>query len=129
MKHLKTVICIFALACLGSTFLPQAMAGEWNEKTIMTFNEPVELPGVTLPARSYVFELADSSSDQDIVQVFNEDESHLYATILTIPAYRMKPTDKSVVTFRERRAGSPEAIKVWFYPGKHYGEEFVYPKA
>jgi LPXTG-motif cell wall-anchored protein len=33
------------------------------------------------------------------------------------------------MTFRERPAGQPEALRAWFYPGKNWGEEFVYPKA
>ena len=32
------------------------------------------------------------------------------------------------MTFRERGEGQPEAIHAWFYPGKEWGEEFVYPK-
>jgi len=53
----------------------------------------------------------------------------IYATILAIPNYRLKATDKTVVTFRERPAGEPEALRAWFYPGRNWGEEFVYPKA
>jgi hypothetical protein len=34
-----------------------------------------------------------------------------------------------VVTFHERPAGEPEALRAWFYPGKNWGDEFVYPKA
>jgi hypothetical protein len=33
------------------------------------------------------------------------------------------------MTFRERPAGEPEALRAWFYPGRNWGEEFVYPKA
>jgi hypothetical protein len=33
------------------------------------------------------------------------------------------------MTFRERPAGEPEALRAWFYPGRQWGEEFVYPKA
>ncbi len=128
MKHVKTLVFVFALACLGAALAPQARADEWNRKTIMTFSAPVELPGVVLPAGTYVFKLADSSSDRDIVQVFNKEENHLYGTILAIPDYRVEPTDKTVVTFSERPAGSPEAIKTWFYPGDTDGYEFVYPK-
>jgi len=128
MKHLKILMFVFTLACLGATLLPQAKAGQWSEKTTMTFNAPVEIPGVVLPAGTYVFKLADSQSDRNIVQVFNKDENQLYATILAIPDYRMDPTDKTVVTFEERTTGSPEAIKAWFYPDNTYGEEFVYPK-
>ena len=40
----------------------------------------------------------------------------------------MKPTDKTVLTFKERGENQPEAIKAWFYPGETWGQEFVYPK-
>ena len=68
-------------------------------------------------------------SDRHIVQIFSKDETTIYATILAIPNYRLKATDKTVITFRERPAGEPEALRAWFYPGRNWGEEFVYPKA
>jgi hypothetical protein len=52
----------------------------------------------------------------------------VYTTILAIPNYRLKATGKTVMTFRERGEGQPEAIHAWFYPGHNWGEEFVYPK-
>jgi hypothetical protein len=102
---------------------------------VITFSGPVEIPGVhltgwgVLPAGTYVFKILDSQSDRHIVQMFSKDEKTVYATILAIPNYRLKPTDKTVVTFRERPAGEPEALRAWFYPGRNWGEEFVYPKA
>jgi hypothetical protein len=71
----------------------------------------------------------DSASDRHIVQIFSKDELTVYATILAIPNLRLKPSDKTVITFRERPAGQPQALRAWFYPGKKWGEEFVYPKA
>jgi hypothetical protein len=82
-----------------------------------------------LPAGTYVFKIVDSQSDRHIVQIFSEDEKTVYATILAIPNYRLKATDKTTITFRERPAGEPEALRAWFYPGRNWGEEFVYPKA
>ena len=102
---------------------------------MITFSGPVEIPGVhlagwgVLPAGTYVFKILDSQSDRHIVQIFNKDETTVYATILAIPNYRLKATDKTVMTFRERPAGEPEALRAWFYPGRNWGEEFVYPKA
>jgi hypothetical protein len=122
------------IACLTLVALVSPLwvrADEWNKKTIMTFSQPVEIPGVgaqVLPAGTYVFKLLDSQSDRNIVQIFNQREDHLYATILAIPNYRLRATDKTVMTFRERAAGSPEAIRAWFYPGNNWGQEFVYPK-
>ena len=67
-------------------------------------------------------------TDRHIVQIFNLAEDHVYTTILAIPNFRMKATNKTVVTFKERGEGQPEAIRAWFYPGRQWGEEFVYPK-
>src|SRR4030095_7261367 len=49
-------------------------------------------------------------------------------TILAIPNYRLRATDKTVMTFAERAVGEPQAIRAWFYPGDNSGQEFVYPK-
>jgi hypothetical protein len=125
----------FCLALIGVVTSPAARADDWNRKTVMTFSGPVEIPGVhlkgwaVLPAGTYVFKILDSQSDRHIVQIFNKDETQVLATILAIPNYRLKVTDNTVVTFRERPAGEPEALRAWFYPGRNYGEEFVYPKA
>ena len=136
MSILKTVATTaFGFALMGAVFSPAAKADDWNRKTKMTFSGPVEIPGVhlkgwaVLPAGTYVFKILDSSSDRHVVQIFSADEKTVYATILAIPNYRLKATDKTVVTFRERPAGEPEALRAWFYPGKNWGEEFVYPKA
>jgi hypothetical protein len=117
---------------MALAFSPGAKADDWNRKTKVTFSAPVEIPGVgaqTLPAGTYIFKLADSASDRNIVQIFSEDGTHVYSTILAIPNYRLKPTDKTVMTFRERAEGQPEAIRAWFYPGEQWGQEFVYPKS
>jgi hypothetical protein len=120
---------------IGAVLTPSAKADDWNNKTVMTFSGPVEIPGVhltgygVLPAGTYVFKLLDSQSDRHIVQIFSQDMKTVYATILAIPNYRLKATDKTVITFSERPAGEPEALRAWFYPGKNWGDEFVYPKA
>src|SRR5258706_9492933 len=134
MKLYKTATTVGCLALLGALLAPTAKADDWNRKTVVTFSAPVEIPGVhlkgwgVLPAGTYVFKILDSLSDRHIVQIFSQDELTVYATILAIPNYRLKATDKTVITFRERAAGEPEALRAWFYPGRNWGEEFVYPK-
>src|SRR5208337_3963766 len=131
MDRFRVVVMVFCLSMVALAFLPSAKADEWNNKTTVTFSEPVEVPGVgaqTLPAGTYVFKLLESPADRHIVQIFNQAEDHVYTTILAIPNYRLKATGKTVMTFRERGEGQPEAIHAWFYPGHNWGEEFVYPK-
>jgi hypothetical protein len=114
----------------GATWLaPSATADEWDKETVLTFNEAVEIPGQVLPAGAYVFRLADSEADREIVQILTKDEKHVLATVDVIPDYRPEPTGKTVVTLEERRAGSPEALHSWFYPGETNGFEFVYSKS
>jgi hypothetical protein len=135
MNRFKTVTTLCCIALMGAILAPSAKADAWNRKTVVTFSGPVEIPGVhlkgwsVLPAGTYVFKILDSQSDRHIVQIFNKEETTVYATILAIPNYRLKATDKTVITFRERPAGQPEALRAWFYPGRNWGEEFVYPKA
>jgi hypothetical protein len=135
VKLFGTVTTVFCLTFAGTMFVPSARADDWNRKTTITFSAPVEIPGVhlagwgVLPAGTYIFKILDSQSDRHIVQIFNQDETTVYATILAIPNYRLRATDKTVMTFRERPAGEPEALRAWFYPGRNWGEEFVYPKA
>ena len=129
IKAFSIVFCIFA-SCVF--LLPTAAADEWNNRTTVTFSSPVEVPGAgaqVLPAGTYLFKLMDSPSDRNIVQIFNQDGTHLYTTILAIPNYRLRATDKTVMTFREKAEGQPEAIRAWFYPGANWGQEFVYPKS
>jgi hypothetical protein len=76
-----------------------------------------------------MFKIAASQVNLHIVHIFSMDEATIYSTILAIPNLRMKATDKTIVTFRERPAGRPQALEAWFYPGRLWGEEFVYPKA
>jgi hypothetical protein len=135
MKLYKALTPVCWLALMGGVFTTGLKADDWNNKTVITFSGPVEIPGVhltgfgTLPAGTYVFKLLDSQSDRHIVQIFSEDMKTVYATILAIPNYRLHATDKTVITFSERPAGEPEALRAWFYPGKNWGDEFVYPKA
>jgi hypothetical protein len=105
-----------------------ARADEYNKKTVVTFNGPVEIPGKALPAGTYVIKLFDSDSDRSVVQIWNKDETLLIATVLAIPDYHLTPADNPIITFEERAQGSPPAIRAWFYPGDNYGLEFVYPK-
>src|SRR5215472_6817694 len=105
-----------------------AKADQWDQKTTFTFNEPVEIPGQVLSPGTYVFKLADSSSDRDIVEVFDKGEDHLFGIFLAVPDYRLKPAGKPIIMFEERAADAPEAIKAWFYPAENHGHAFVYPK-
>jgi hypothetical protein len=127
----KALYLSASLALVSSMIAP-AIADEWNKETKLEFSAPVEVPGKVLTPGKYTFRLLDSESDRNIVEIYSEDANgnqKLVATILAVPDYRQDTPDKPIVNFEERAAGSPEAIRSWFYPGDNMGWEFVYSKA
>lgn len=122
----KKLLVIFCAALFA---VSAAIAGQWDKMTTLTFSQPVELPGVVLPAGTYVFILADSPTSRHVVQVFNKEQNHLYGTFLALPNILLKPTGDTVLRFHERPQNAPQALRAWFYPGDSWGHEFVYPKA
>jgi hypothetical protein len=106
----------------------QAQAQDFNKRTSITFDQPVTVPGMVLPAGKYTFTALDLLGFRNVVQIWNGDKSKLITTILAISNYRLEPAGETIVEFRERPAGSPQALKAWFYPGHNHGVEFVYPK-
>ncbi len=123
-RKLLVVVCSIILA--GMVFLPAAAADEWNQATEMTFSEPVEIPGMALPAGTYWFVLADTQGSQQIVQIFNADRTKLYTTEETIPTERLQATNGVELKFAERPHQKPEALLKWYYPGRLTGQEFLY---
>lgn len=126
MNRLKVFAIVFCLVLAFGAFLPAARADEFDQQMKLNFNQPIEVPGVVLPAGTYWFVLADTSSDREVMQIFSEDWSTLYATLLTVPAYRQQAQDQPEVRLAERPHQKPEALLKLFYPGFDTGHEFLY---
>src|ERR1700738_2001165 len=128
MKINKAYIAVGLIVAFTLFFELAAHADESDQATTITFSDPIQIPGQVLPAGTYLFKLANSDSDRNIVQVFNADRTVLYATLQTIATERQEPTDDTAVTFAEQGAGKPEVLLKWFYPGRETGNEFLYSK-
>jgi len=115
-------------AALAMFAAPAAHADEWNKRTYLTFSGPVQIPGATLKAGTYTFELADPDATRHVVRVSEKDTNKQVGLFMTIPMDRVEPPSDNLVLFAERSSGQPQAIQVWFYPGDRTGEEFVYPR-
>jgi hypothetical protein len=129
MKSFQMFTALFGLVMLFTVFSPLAQGDEWDKTTKITFKEPVQVPGQVLPAGTYVFKLLDSTSNRHVVQIFNEDHTHLITTVMAIPNERLEPAGKTILTYDERPADQPMALAAWFYPGDNFGQQFVYPKS
>ena len=98
-----------------------------NRMTYLTFNTPVALPGVTLPAGTYVFERAAPDSTLNLIRVSSRDRKKVYLTRSTITVERPRnwSGDRQIV-FAERKAGEVPRIAVWYPIDTSIGHQFVY---
>lgn len=129
MKRLTIIATAMVLAVLvGMSARVAAQNTVANERTVMTFSNSVEMPGVTLPAGTYVFRLADTPT-RNVVQVLSQDQKDILGQWTFVQAQRPKATEDTVVMFREQPEGTTAAVQYWYYPGETIGKEFVYPKA
>jgi hypothetical protein len=118
-------LCVIGLA---ATAVVPAQADQWDKKTILTVDQPIQVTETLLEPGQYVLKLANSDSDRHIVQIFNSDQTRIIDTVLAIPNYRLQPTGHSRFAFWETPPGNAKALRAWFYPGDNFGQEFRYPK-
>lgn len=114
------------LALGGILSSANLIADTWLRTTHVSFNKPVQVPGMTLPAGSYVFQRLDANTNRGIMRVLSEDKTRTITTFRIMPAETLRPADKAEVKFSERGIGQPPAIKSITYPGDWASSEFMY---
>ncbi|MGB7284461.1 MAG: hypothetical protein WBE13_19510 [Candidatus Acidiferrum sp.] len=111
MRILRAAQISICAAALSAALALSTTVDSWDKKTIVTFGDSVEIPGQVLPTGAYVFKLASSMSNRHIVEIWNQDETRLIATVLAIPDYRPEPPSDSRFEFDERPSNSPMALR------------------
>jgi hypothetical protein len=124
-RHFTTFSTFAALTLAAVTALAQPS----DYRTFFTFSAPVTLPGVTLPAGTYLFRLADPNSSRKVINVLSADGKQSLAMLHTIPNQLLRAPQDPEVRFMETPANTAPAIKTWWYPGKAIGYEFIYPRS
>src|SRR4051812_45677337 len=109
-------------AAIALTFAIDTI-GFLSATTRAAFNvsEPVSvagIPPVTLGPGTYVIRTLESSGGTNVVQILNKQKDYVYTTVLTIPATRLSPEDKSRILFSEAPLGDPPTLHFWFPPGE-----------
>ena len=90
----------------------------------LKFNQRVSLPGVVLPAGTYVFE-RDVNANTGIVRVLSPNRQKLLFLGYTHPAKRPSGL-KGAIEFEETARGEPLRIVAWYPLGSSQGHRFVY---
>ena len=98
-----------------------------KKTTYFTFSKSVQLPGVALPAGTYIFEVVNPFTGSDVVSVLSRDRSKLYLLRITNRIDRPRTGAlKPVVLLGEGPSGNPPPIKAWFPDGETSGRAFIY---
>ena len=126
MKHFY--FSLFLTGLMGVSLSPGLKADPLYKRTEVTFSQPVESPGMVLTPGTYVMKLLDPYQERDVVRFYDPQEKHMYAMVFAVPDYRLNAPQHTVITFEERAANAPQAIKEWIPAGENWGLEFVYPK-
>jgi hypothetical protein len=132
MKKTLAILARLAVATSLVAFAAATSANaqtSLNNRTVLTFSQPVEVPGKILPAGTYTFEMHDSGMNRHVIEIFDQGGTKLQALVLAIPSYRAKATEDTVIKFNEVAPGQPQAIRIWYYPGQTVGNELVYSKS
>src|SRR5271167_2637542 len=87
-----------AALTLGLAIAP-LRASDWDHRTAITIDEPMNVQGTVLGAGQYVMKLLDDNAERNVVLIFDRDEQHLIATVIGMPAYRVAPTGDTLFTF------------------------------
>ena len=100
MKRMTTIATVLFLAVLA-VLATRVSAQDSNtqERSFLTFSAPVELPGVTLPAGTYTFRLADTPS-RNVVQVLSRDEKDIMGQWTFVQAERPEVSSDTVISIR-----------------------------
>ena len=126
MRHRYATITIgfTALVMALAVLIPgEASSASVENDTHLRFDHPVCIPGATLPAGSYVFQL---DEDRQAVWIFSESNGDVFGPYLVIPRYRIEATRRVVILGRPRNAGDVPAVRAWFGRDRNDGREFVY---
>ena len=91
----------------------------------LTFSHAFTLPGVTMPAGTYVFESGPNDMNQNIVRVSSKNRQTVFYTGFT--AALVRPTGHSLVTFGEAVTGAPIPMLAWYPMGTNQAHGFQYP--
>ena len=127
MSFRNAVYTLLGVVLLGVVATSSVGAMTMNKTTYFTFSKAVQLPGVALPAGTYIFEVLNSDSGSGVVRVLSRDRKRTYLLAITLPTHRVRTRNLNAsVVFGEQPAGNPPAVKAWFPESETLGREFIY---
>lgn len=113
VNSIGACLCLFSLLTYGEPVSAQRVT------TNTTFSNPVQLPGVLLPAGNYQFAVA---SDRRSV-VISDADHRIVATLMVVPVTRAQRG--TVILMRPSIGGAAPEVTALYLDGGTNGFEFV----
>ena len=111
---------------LGVAVKPVRAGTDALHREYLTFSAPIALPGVTLAAGTYTFEVPDAPFSPSLVRVRSKDGQHVYLTQFAREVSRPGGDNVPHVTFGEAAPGTAQPINIWYPMGGDNGRQFIY---
>ena len=130
MKKLMTCLALGAFATLlGVATTPAAYAqSEWENSTF-TVTEPVDVGSFTLQPGTYLLKVVILKTNRNLIQVTNEDQSKVFATVLATPhpirEGEVIPASRYI--YYTAAPGQNRALRTWFARDTPNGQDIIYP--
>jgi hypothetical protein len=125
MKTKLFVVFALALVLAGG----HLFAGAFAKSVKFTFNQAVQVPGMTLPAGTYVFERSEvANRNRDVMRVMGENGKPV-AQFLIVANEELSTIDRSTLRFSEQNRGEARAIQSIGYAGETVSFSPVYGRA
>ena|SRR2546423_237300 len=127
MKNWKSIRVAVGTVAVALALAASVHAFGVNHQNTLKFSSAVALPGVVLPAGTYTFDLAGSTSELDLVVVRETSSGKSLYMGFTNTVQRPKAMSKdAAITFGEASANEPRPINRWYEIGDSLGHEFLY---
>jgi hypothetical protein len=124
-KIVHTLLGVVLLGVLATSTTGANMNA--SRTTYFTFSGTVQMPGVALPAGTYIFEVVNPDGGSDVVKVLSRDRKTLHLMRLTRSIERRSGGNlDAAITLGETAAGIPPKVKAWFPQSETRGREFIY---
>jgi hypothetical protein len=131
MVNFKRTMAACGVAVIAMVGLAAVVNGWEDPKrtNYITVSTPFALPGVALPAGTYIFELAAPDSDLNLVRVMSRDRLHVYLTAFTHEVRRpANMRNDKALSFGEFKSGMTPPVTAWYPVGDLRGHQFDYGK-
>lgn len=127
-KGYRILALVGGMAILSAVALPRLNADERDKKVVVTFSQPVEIPGNrVLAAGTYAFR--EAPGEPGVIIITSEDLKTPYGMVFAQATSFWTSNPEVKFHFGEAKAGQPRMLKSWTYPGIGSSEfEFAVPE-